>query len=83
MANMNEVGGLRQRVPAIVPDQLRAERGDKLGPIRFMAAADNYVMVRRPGCMPWCEPLADWLKRPLEASTKPLREAYQAAQNAP
>lgn len=62
----------------ILPDK-KAERGDGIGPLRFMAEADNYVMARRPGAMPFVEPLADWLKRPLEKDAKPLREAYRAA----
>lgn len=59
-----------------LPDQLKAERGDSYGPIRFMAAADGWVMVRRPSCAPWAEPLDDWLRRPLEAHAKTDREAY-------
>lgn len=58
---------------------LRAERGDAKGPIRFMAEADNYVMARRPGAMPFVEPLKDWMRRPLETHAKPLREAYSRA----
>ena len=61
-----------------LPNMLKSERGDGIGPIRFMAAADNYVMARRPGSAPFVEPLADWLKRPLESEAKPLREAYRS-----
>lgn len=30
------------------------------GPVTFMAAADGYVMVRRPGCLPFVVPVRDW-----------------------
>lgn len=28
--------------------------------IRFMAAADGYAMVRRPGCAPFVVDIAEW-----------------------
>ena len=37
-------------------------RYDYIGPIRVMAFADNYLMVRRPHCMPWVMRLSDWHK---------------------
>lgn len=30
------------------------------GPVTYMAAADGYAMVRRPGCMPFVVPIKDW-----------------------
>lgn len=30
---------------------------DHIGPIRVMVVHDGYAMVRRPGCMPWVEPV--------------------------
>lgn len=38
----------------------REERFDRRGPIRLMAIADRYCMVRRPGAKPWVLPLLDW-----------------------
>jgi ABC-type thiamin/hydroxymethylpyrimidine transport system permease subunit len=61
------------------PIEVKAERGDSLGPIRFMAAVDGYVMVRRPGSMPWVETVADWVKRPLEVYAGRDRRAYRLA----
>lgn len=58
---------------------VKAERGDSIGPIRFMAAVDGYVMVRRPGSMPWVETVADWVKRPLEVAASRDRKAYRKA----
>lgn len=37
-------------------------RYDKTGPIKAMAYADGYVMVRRPYCAPWVLSLKDWGK---------------------
>lgn len=53
-------------------DKAGERRTDKLGPIRCMADAQNYVMVRRPGCMPFVLARRDWLKLPLY---KPEKEA--------
>lgn len=41
-----------------------AERGDDHGRLRFMARADGYVMVRRPGAAPYCITEKDWLALP-------------------
>lgn len=30
------------------------------GPVRYMAAAEGYVMVRRPGCAPFIVPVTHW-----------------------
>lgn len=61
------------------PKEVKAERGDSIGPIRFMAAADGYVMVRRPGSMPWVEAVTDWVRRPLEVYAGRDRKAYRKA----
>lgn len=37
-------------------------RADARGPLRFMAVADGYVMVRRPGCVPFVMHERDWRK---------------------
>lgn len=34
------------------------------GKVRFMAAADGYVMCRRPGCIPFVVPASDWNEWP-------------------
>ena len=59
--------------------KIKLERGDSIGPIRFMAMADGYVMCRRPGCIPWAERLNEWVRRPLEADAAPLRVAHSKA----
>jgi hypothetical protein len=59
--------------------KIKLERGDSIGPIRFMAMADGYVMVRRPGAIPWAERLNKWVSRPLEADAAPARDAYSKA----
>jgi len=38
----------------------REERYDRKGPIRKMAEADGYAMVRRPGCAPWVMDIKQW-----------------------
>lgn len=30
------------------------------GPVTFMAAANGWAMVRRPGCIPFTVPIGDW-----------------------
>lgn len=61
------------------PKVLSAERGDEYGPIRFITMAEGYVMVRRPGAMPWCESVKKWLARPLETTAGPARTSYRKA----
>lgn len=34
-------------------DRAPERRRDPLGPLRLMAEAEGYCMVRRPGCMPF------------------------------
>ncbi len=36
------------------------ERYDHIGPVRLMAKADGYRMVRRPGCAPYVLTDAEW-----------------------
>lgn len=48
-------------------------RFDKGGPIRCMANAEGYVMVRRPGCAPFvlsCKEWAQLLSTPHELETQ-------------
>ena len=40
------------------------DRKDDRGPLRAMCKAECYVMVRRPGCMPFVMREADWLSLP-------------------
>jgi hypothetical protein len=40
----------------------------KGGPIRLMASADGYVMVRRPGKLPFVLSNSDWVDLPLAES---------------
>jgi hypothetical protein len=30
------------------------------GPVTFIAAAEGYAMIRRPGCAPFVVPVKDW-----------------------
>jgi hypothetical protein len=39
-------------------------RQDRTGPLRLMASAEGYVMVRRPGAMPFVIAEKDWLSLP-------------------
>lgn len=56
----------------LIRDGLSPRPGrDQHGPIRFMAAADGYVMVRRPGCVPFVLTAAAW------AALNPAREAAE------
>lgn len=36
---------------------------DEIGPVKIMALKDNYVMVRRKGCVPFVVSMKDLLKR--------------------
>lgn len=38
------------------------QREDIHGPLRLMASAEGYVMVRRPGCVPFVLREQDWLQ---------------------
>jgi hypothetical protein len=62
--------------------ELVTERGDGLGPLRYMTSADGWVMARRPGCVPFVEPLSDWLKRPLESTAAEHRAQYRETMSA-
>lgn len=53
---------LTRRLVAEGLDPTRNTRADASGPLRFMAAADGYVMARRPGCMPFVMQERDWLR---------------------
>lgn len=39
-------------------------RYDQIGPVKFMARVDGYVMCRRPRCMPFVMWGKDWDKLP-------------------
>lgn len=53
-------------------DSKRIERRtDKHGVIVSMAAAKGYVMVRRPGCIPFVMRGREWEMLPLEAKAHP------------
>lgn len=43
---------------------LKAPRLYKGGEARFMAGADNWVMARRPRCIPFTMPQNEWLALP-------------------
>ena len=47
------------------------KRRDRFGRIDFMAAANGYVMVRRPGCIPFVMREKEWSDLP---EFKALRE---------
>ena len=47
-----------------MPRRKREVRFDPVGEIRLMAQADGYVLVRRPGCMPFVLRAAEWGKMP-------------------
>lgn len=42
----------------------------KDGRVNYMAHADGWVMVRRPGCIPYTVTMADWLALPVFAKEK-------------
>lgn len=44
-------------------------RVDHIGPLRLMAEAEGYVMVRRPGCMPFLMSADKWRALPELAKT--------------
>lgn len=45
----------------LVADGLfRNQRADSLGPLRILARAEGYVMVRRPGCVPFVITETSW-----------------------
>lgn len=46
---------------------------------RYMAHADNWVMVRRPGSIPYTIFLHDWLALPLAAEGRKYAEQYKKA----
>jgi hypothetical protein len=54
--------------------KLRQTRRDPTGPIRLMAEADGYVMVRRPGCLPFVLSAANWLALPLTTEPESPRD---------
>ena len=61
-----------------------APRWERGAESRFMAEADGWVMVRRPGCIPYTIFKRDWMKLPSAAQGKAIKEAYDAAaQGAP
>lgn len=47
----------------LIKDGLK-RRTDDRGPLRLMAKAEGYVMVRRPGCVPFVLQESDWLALP-------------------
>lgn len=49
------------------------------GRITKMAEADNYVMVRRPHCMPFVLASKEWDALPLEKASILAREEYAKA----
>lgn len=44
-------------------------RRDGHGPLRIMASAEKYVMVRRPGCIPFVMTLAKWDALPTDTGS--------------
>ncbi len=50
----------------------RVRPGDKFmgGRLRYMAHAKGYVMVRRPGCIPFVMDEKDWLALPISEGQK-------------
>lgn len=40
-------------------------RRDHIGQLRLMAGTEGYVMVRRPGCMPFVITAKEWEKLPI------------------
>lgn len=43
-----------------------------LGPVRKIAEAEGYVMIRRPGCMPTCMMAKRWQQwKPYDAAKDP------------
>lgn len=51
----------RQRTEEIkVARKIREERYDRYGPIRKMAEADGYVMIRRPRATPYAISQKEW-----------------------
>jgi hypothetical protein len=46
---------------------------------RFMTERDGWVMVRRPGCIPYTVFKKEWLKLPLAEMGRQLAEAYKLA----
>jgi hypothetical protein len=46
-------------------------RYDHNGPLRKMAEAEGYVMIRRPRMMPFALSLTDWLTLPTTQPRKP------------
>ncbi len=51
---------LRQRQEDQAKRMMCASWVDQHGPVRIMAIADGYAMVRRPGCMPFVEPIREF-----------------------
>ena len=41
-------------------DYFRLRGGAHLGPVRFMAAAEGYVMARRPRALPFIMTVSEW-----------------------
>lgn len=55
------------------------ERKDRHGIIRSMAAAEGYVMVRRPGCMPFVLSGKEWARMRTPAAYDEHAAAYDKA----
>lgn len=55
-----------RRKPYVSPvHHLLFRRCPERGKLRLMATAEGYVMVRRPGCMPFVMAAKDWEKLPI------------------
>lgn len=61
------------------PEDISAARWDRGAETRFMAEASGYVMVRRPGCMPYVLSRKEWLKLPLAALGREMAARYDEA----
>lgn len=58
---------------------IRGARWHEGAESRYMAHANNWVMVRRPGCVPYTIYQSDWLALPTAAKGREMAEQYNRA----
>lgn len=49
-------------------------RGDGRRAVRVMATADNWVMLRKPNCIPFCLHVKEFRQRFVPVRSKPTKE---------
>lgn len=60
-------------------DEVKVPRWYHGGEVRFMALKDNWVMARKPGCIPFTIYAWDWLALPTAEFGRDMAEAYRKA----